>query len=62
MFDWLKNLFASVCWRKRNSKRCDHATATIVKWVEKGCPMVEIKCGCGFHDRGHVYADPIDYL
>lgn len=63
MFDWLKNLIATVCWCKRKPKRCDHATATISKWLDKGCPMVEITCGeCGYHDRGHVHADPADWV
>ena len=58
-----ENLIESCPWRKKNQNHCDHAAATVTKWLEKGTPMVEVTCfECGFHDRGPVYADPVDWV
>lgn len=59
MFQWLYNLIDDCPFHQKKQERCDHVSATIVKWVEHGTPMVEVTCfECGFHDRGPVYADP----
>jgi RNase P subunit RPR2 len=59
----VKSWFNFCPWCKRNQKRCAHTSAKVVKWLEKGTPMVEVTCSeCGWHDFGPVYADPADWV
>lgn len=43
---------------------CQHKNVIERKWLDRNdTPMVEIDCpDCGFHDMGHVHADPKTWL
>ena len=43
--------------------KCIHPRLQSRKWLEEGTPMVESWCpDCGWHDKGHVYADPSTWI